>query len=249
MKPEEIKKEWPREVSERIFELARQRLPTNEIRQIIREQYPAISWDDRRFYNRLSEERQKMKQRDTASRAIRLANLGAQLCTINAGSEDLSHYVENKLMALLEDTCRFINTDINTLEMPYPLPGQSPDDNKMPITPTSVHSFSATEEERGRRKASVEIKRETERLQIASSSRSLIDSEENEVRTSKERKRRFYLNLFVYYSTYVYTETKEANLLDRSIRRDSFFFLFYIIISRLSGQRSHLKFYPKDIWQ
>jgi hypothetical protein len=205
MKPEEIKKEWPREVSERIFELARQRLPTNEIRQIIREQYPAISWDDRRFYNRLSEERQKMKQRDTASRAIRLANLGAQLCTVNAGSEDLSHYVENKLMALLEDTCRFTNTDINTLEVPYPLPGQSPDDNKMPITPTSVHSFSATEEERGRRKASVEIKRETERLQIASSSRSILDSEENEVRTSKERKRRFYLNLFVYHSTYVYT--------------------------------------------
>lgn len=122
MKPEEIKKEWPREVSEMIFALARQRLPTHEIRQQVREQYPTISWDDRRFYNRLSEERQKMKQRDTAARTTRLVNLSAQLCMLNAGSEDLSHYVESKLVALLEDTCRFSSTSLNEMNLPLPFP-------------------------------------------------------------------------------------------------------------------------------
>ncbi|KAI8331419.1 hypothetical protein EDC96DRAFT_527097 [Choanephora cucurbitarum] len=147
LKPEEIKKEWPREVSEKIFELARQRLPTNEIRQQVREQYPDISWDDRRFYNRLSEERQKMKQRDTAMRTIRLVNLSAQICMVNAGSEDLSHYVESKLMALLEDTCKFANVDISAFPMPIPLPFHSPV-LADPITPLSVSSpFSVSHEE------------------------------------------------------------------------------------------------------
>ena len=134
LKPDEIKKEWPREVSEKIFELARQRLPTNEIRQRVREQYPDISWDDRRFYNRLSEERQKMKQRDTALRAIRLVNISAQICMVNAGSEDLSHHVENKLLTLLEDTCKFANIDSSSMTMPLSLPFTSLGD---PITPTS----------------------------------------------------------------------------------------------------------------
>jgi hypothetical protein len=120
LKPDEIKKEWPREVSEKIFELARQRLPTNEIRQQVREQYPDISWDDRRFYNRLSEERQKMKQRDTASRTIRLINLCAQICMVNAGSEDLSHYVESKLTNLLDDTCKFANVSSSSFITPVP---------------------------------------------------------------------------------------------------------------------------------
>lgn len=126
LRPEEIKKEWPREVSEKIFELARQRLPTNEIRQQVREQYPDISWDDRRFYNRLSEERQKMKQRDTASRTMRLVNLSAQICMVNAGSDDLFHYVESKLATLLEDTCRFANVNMNAISTPFPAPTTDP---------------------------------------------------------------------------------------------------------------------------
>lgn len=138
LKPDEIKKEWPREVSEKIFELARQRLPTNEIRQQVREQYPDISWDDRRFYNRLSEERQKMKQRDTALRTIRLVNLSAQICMVNAGSEDLSHYVESKLTSLLEDTCKFANVNSSSFPMPIPMPFSNtiPSD---PATVTSMH--------------------------------------------------------------------------------------------------------------
>ncbi|KAI8979912.1 hypothetical protein BDB01DRAFT_798028 [Pilobolus umbonatus] len=122
LNPDEVKKEWPREVSEKIFELARQRLPTNEIRQQVRELYPDISWDDRRFYNRLSEERQKMKQRDTITRAHRLVNLSAQICMVNAGSEDLSHYVESKLIALLEDTCKFASAASNSITHPLPVP-------------------------------------------------------------------------------------------------------------------------------
>lgn len=144
LKPDEIKKEWPREVSEKIFELARQRLPTNEIRQRVREQYPDISWDDRRFYNRLSEERQKMKQRDTALRAIRLVNLSAQICMVNAGSEDLSHYVENKLLSLLEDTCKFANVNSNTMTIPVPMPFTPLGDPITPSTATANASSSST---------------------------------------------------------------------------------------------------------
>ncbi|CEG75492.1 hypothetical protein RMATCC62417_10525 [Rhizopus microsporus] len=143
MKPEEIKKEWPREVSEMIFALARQRLPTHEIRQQVREQYPNISWDDRRFYNRLSEERQKMKQRDAAMRTSRLVNLSAQLCMLNAGSEDLSHYIESKLTALLEETCRFANLNPDELHLPLPFP---PDDQQKQDTHSCSISSDSNED-------------------------------------------------------------------------------------------------------
>ncbi|KAL0575152.1 hypothetical protein ABG067_009054, partial [Albugo candida] len=63
-----------------------------------------------------------MKQRDTAMRTIRLVNLSAQICMVNAGSEDLSHYVESKLAALLEDTCKFANVNSNSIAMPVPMP-------------------------------------------------------------------------------------------------------------------------------
>ncbi|KAI9243600.1 hypothetical protein BY458DRAFT_530514 [Sporodiniella umbellata] len=141
MKPEEIKKDWPREVCEMIFSLARQRLPTHEIRQRVRDRHPTISWDDRRFYNRLSEERQKMKQRDIAARTSHLTNLSAQICMLNAGSEDLSRYVENKLRALLEDTCRFTNTKADSLSLPLPLSPQNTVPEDVKITCSSKKSF------------------------------------------------------------------------------------------------------------
>jgi hypothetical protein len=75
-----------------------------------------------------------MKQRDTALRAIRLVNISAQICMVNAGSEDLSHHVENKLLTLLEDTCKFANIDSSSMTMPLSLPFTSLGD---PITPTS----------------------------------------------------------------------------------------------------------------
>lgn len=186
LRPDEIKKEWPREVSEKIFELARQRLPTNEIRQQVREQYPDISWDDRRFYNRLSEERQKMKQRDTAMRTIRLVNLSAQICMVNAGSEDLSHYVESKLISLLEDTCRFANVNSNSITMPVPMPPLHPSfndqDKLLPTTPNSQQSFSVQQQQdvvvvedhhSGKKRSSSSIKTEIKRENDPSSSDSV----------------------------------------------------------------------------
>jgi hypothetical protein len=125
LKPDQVKKDWPREVSEKIFELARTRLPTNEIRQIVRDQYPDISWDDRRFYNRLSEERQKMKQRNTVMRVMGLMEISAKICMVNAGSEDLSHYVESKLLGILDETCRFASVNQNSL----PIQITTPDPN------------------------------------------------------------------------------------------------------------------------
>ncbi|KAI9247536.1 hypothetical protein BY458DRAFT_527153 [Sporodiniella umbellata] len=41
---------------------------------------------------------------DLESRTRRLVNLCAQLCMLNAGSEDLSHYLENQLGTLLKET-------------------------------------------------------------------------------------------------------------------------------------------------
>ena len=182
LRPEEIKKEWPREVSEKIFELARQRLPTNEIRQLVREQYPDISWDDRRFYNRLSEERQKMKQRDTALRTIRLVNLSAQICMVNAGSEDLSHYVESKLVSLLEDTCRFSNVNSNSIHVPIPLPSYAQ-------TPENNNAFSVQQEDNSTTRT--EIKQEAESSMGGSSSRPFSGSlkstdDNNEVKNMEE---------------------------------------------------------------
>lgn len=63
-----------------------------------------------------------MKQRDTAQRTLRLANLSAQICMVNAGSEDLSHYVESKLLSLLQDTCKFANMDSHTIGFPLSVP-------------------------------------------------------------------------------------------------------------------------------
>lgn len=63
-----------------------------------------------------------MKQRDTVTRAMRLLNLSLQLCMVNAGSEDLSHYAESKLLDLLEETCKFASIDQNTLPTLIPVP-------------------------------------------------------------------------------------------------------------------------------
>jgi hypothetical protein len=207
LRPDEIKKEWPREVSEKIFELARHRLPTNEIRQQVREQYPDISWDDRRFYNRLSEERQKMKQRDTAMRTIRLVNLSAQICMVNAGSEDLSHYVESKLLSLLEDTCKFANVNSNSIAMPVPMPpfpnsgsataAGTTTEERMSVTPTSQQSFSVQHEEDNRKRGTssnikAEFKQEIESSSINNNmsrkaSLGSIQQDDNDVNISNHR--------------------------------------------------------------
>lgn len=63
-----------------------------------------------------------MKQRDTASRVIRLLNISSQICMVNAGSEDLSHYAESKLLSILEETCRFASVDQNSLPAPITTP-------------------------------------------------------------------------------------------------------------------------------
>ncbi|KAI8342484.1 hypothetical protein BC941DRAFT_466154 [Chlamydoabsidia padenii] len=118
MRPEEIETPWPKEVIELICELARQRLPTQEIRSRVQSQFTTISWNERRFHNRLSDERQKIRYRDAGQRARYLTGIWTKICMVSAGHEDLADYVEEDLIKLLETVCKSTNTDESTLVIP-----------------------------------------------------------------------------------------------------------------------------------
>ncbi|EIE78547.1 hypothetical protein RO3G_03251 [Rhizopus delemar RA 99-880] len=106
MSPDEMVKAWPTEVNEMIIQLARQRLQTHEIRDAVRQSFPGISWNERRFYNRLTEERKRMRQRGVVERAQRLLLLSGKLCSVVAGSEEWASVVEGDLQCMLESFCQ-----------------------------------------------------------------------------------------------------------------------------------------------
>lgn len=118
MSPEEMVKAWPIEVNEMIIQLARQRLQTHEIREAVKQQFPEISWNERRFYNRLTEERKRIRQRGVVERSQRLLMLSARLCSVIASNEEWAHCVENDLQRMFENFCqlaRLTPENINTL--------------------------------------------------------------------------------------------------------------------------------------
>ncbi|KAI9258920.1 hypothetical protein BDA99DRAFT_538843 [Phascolomyces articulosus] len=106
MSPDEMVKAWPPEVNELIIRLARQRLQTHEIRETVKQQFPDITWNERRFYNRLTEERKRIKQRGVLDRSQRLLLLSARLCSIVASNEDWASSVEQEMARLLESYCQ-----------------------------------------------------------------------------------------------------------------------------------------------
>lgn len=118
MRPEEIDRNWPKKVIDLIYELARTNLQTGEIRAKVQAEFPDISWNERRFYNRLSEERQKIRQREAASRAKRLTRLWARLCMAAAGNEDLSDYVEKEVTNITHTVCQLAKLDPQSLPDP-----------------------------------------------------------------------------------------------------------------------------------
>ncbi|KAF7731903.1 hypothetical protein EC973_007734 [Apophysomyces ossiformis] len=118
MRPEEIEKNWPKEVIDMICELARQRLTTQEIRTRVKSRFTDINWNERRFYNRLSEERQKIRQREAAARSCHLTSLWATVCMAAAGSEELSNFVEGELTKLFHTACQMAHIDPETLKAP-----------------------------------------------------------------------------------------------------------------------------------
>ncbi|OBZ84548.1 hypothetical protein A0J61_07403 [Choanephora cucurbitarum] len=119
MRPEEIERSWPKEVIDAIFELARLRMTTQDIRTRVRQQFPDIHWNERRFYNRLSEERQKIKFRDSTERTHQLSELWSKVCMATAGNDDLFQFVRQELVMLFQSICETVQ--IQPDEFPSPL--------------------------------------------------------------------------------------------------------------------------------
>jgi hypothetical protein len=118
MAPDEMVKAWPVEVNDMIIQLARQRLQTHEIREAVKQHFPDITWNERRFYNRLTEERKRIRQRGVVERSQRLLLLSARLCSIVAANNEWTIYVESELQRLFENFCqlaRLTPENINTL--------------------------------------------------------------------------------------------------------------------------------------
>lgn len=118
MRPEEIDRNWPRKVIDMIYELARTNLPTADIRAKVQAEFPDISWNERRFYNRLSEERTKIRHREAAARARHLTSIWTRVCMAVAGNEELSGYVESEILNLLNTACEMARLDRDTLVAP-----------------------------------------------------------------------------------------------------------------------------------
>ena len=121
MRPEEIERGWPKQVHEMICRLARERMTTQEIRQQVQAQFPNITWNERRFYNRLSEERQKIRQQETVERAHRLTATWTKICMAAAGCDELTDYAQNHVLQLLNTICNMAQVSIETLEKNVPV--------------------------------------------------------------------------------------------------------------------------------
>lgn len=102
MDPKDMIKTWPAEVNSFIIQLARQRMQTHEIRDIVKQRFPDITWNERRFYNRLTEERKRIRQRDVMDRVQKLLLLSARLCSVVAAHDDWFVNVESDLVRILD---------------------------------------------------------------------------------------------------------------------------------------------------
>lgn len=141
MRPEEIERSWPKEVTALICELARSRITTQDIRSRVRGQFPNIHWNERRFYNRLSEERQKIKQRDTTDRTHQLTEIWSKVCMATAGNDDLYQFVKQEMLMLFQSICE--TAQINPQSFPSPsILLKSEECNSEPSSPTSTEQDS-----------------------------------------------------------------------------------------------------------
>ncbi|KAG0362321.1 hypothetical protein BGZ54_008682 [Gamsiella multidivaricata] len=78
--PDDIRQPWPPAVFDRIAYYANQRiLSTAETRERIKEDFPELVWDERRFYNRLTEERKQIRLRDSETRVFSTMELAAKV--------------------------------------------------------------------------------------------------------------------------------------------------------------------------
>ena len=95
---------WPQEVINKIIQLSRQKKSTDdEIREIIKLQFPDITWNDRRFLNYLMEERKRTKQKEITERVQKLISASTKLCSVVAANEDWASCVETDLAKMLDN--------------------------------------------------------------------------------------------------------------------------------------------------
>jgi hypothetical protein len=140
MAPSEMIKAWPPEVNEMIIYLAQQRLQTHEIRDAVKQRFPLISWNERRFYNRLTEERKRIRQRNTTERTRRLILLASQLCAVVASNEEWSQCVEGDLQRMFENFCHLTRLTPEAITSLVDLQPDDPD--RSPSSSTDTHRLS-----------------------------------------------------------------------------------------------------------
>ncbi|ORZ09946.1 hypothetical protein BCR42DRAFT_494871 [Absidia repens] len=117
MDPNDMVKAWPPEVNDMINYLAQQRLQTHEIRDAVKQRFSMIVWNERRFYNRLTEERKRIRQRNTADRARRLVLLSSQLAAVVAANEEWAHCVEGDLQRMFDNFCQLTRLGPESMPM------------------------------------------------------------------------------------------------------------------------------------
>ncbi|KAG0163947.1 hypothetical protein DFQ30_010736, partial [Apophysomyces sp. BC1015] len=164
MSPDEMVKAWPQEVNDMIIQLARQRLQTHEIRETVKQRFPDITWNERRFYNRLTEERKRIRQRAVIERTQRLLMLSARLCSVVAANEDWATCVESDLSRMLDNFCQLTR-----------------------ITPDAIDSLVDFQQDLIQSDAE-RLASNTHRLSIAGTSGDLSDETEDMTSPSKKRK-------------------------------------------------------------
>jgi hypothetical protein len=101
-----------------ICELTRQRLPTPDIRARVQLLFADIPWNERRFYNRLSEERQKQRVRDAEARVQQLHGLWSNVVAAAAGSQELTEIAQADIHRMVDKLCSMAQTDASTLPVP-----------------------------------------------------------------------------------------------------------------------------------
>ncbi|ORZ19403.1 hypothetical protein BCR42DRAFT_489351 [Absidia repens] len=115
MRPEEIDNGWPKEMLDLISDLTRQRMATPEIRSRVQLLYAHVPWNERRFYNRLSEERQKLRVLDAQARVQQLQGIWSNLVTASAASQELTDMAVTELNRMVDQLCGITQTDPTTL--------------------------------------------------------------------------------------------------------------------------------------
>ncbi|GBC06673.1 hypothetical protein RclHR1_00070040 [Rhizophagus clarus] len=109
--PENIPAPWPPNVLQRIAEYANSGLSTGDIRQLMQQEFPNLSWDERRFYNRLAEERKKIKIRETEKRVVETIILAARVASLACSSHEYTNKVKAVLQQAFDDICESANID------------------------------------------------------------------------------------------------------------------------------------------